>query len=60
METRRGKASAPSAGGRERVQPEPRDKTQGNYAASNSRSDSKEHLDVFVTQVWYQHGGFSV
>lgn len=33
METLHGKASAPSAGGREHVQLEPRDKTQGTHAA---------------------------
>lgn len=33
METLHGKASAPSAGGRERVKPEPRDRTQGKHAA---------------------------
>lgn len=44
METLHGKASAPSAGEREHVQPEPRDKTQGNHAAYNDHSDSREHF----------------
>lgn len=39
METLHGKASAPSAGEREHVQPEPQDKTQGN---------TKKHLDLIT------------
>lgn len=50
METRHGKASAPSAGESEseRVQLEPSDRTQGEHTADNSHTDSREHLDLNI------------
>lgn len=50
METRHGKASAPSAGESEseRVQLEPSDRTQGEHTADNGHTDSLEHLDLNI------------